>query len=439
MRREDFAEVLGDIDEKYIQEAETMRKSNNTVWLKCSAMVACFCLLLATVAVIPQLFLRTTPIPPDNSDVPVQTTPDQSEDSEQKEDQRTPWTAYFNEATSRLDANRAYIKGYFTEPLNDTELAVLEPEMHFAYMNCSGYAGFDNYGNLLEVVLSVTTSLPENPVTIAITDYSFGSSYVLSGEEVVSVCEKVEYRVYQYEVGNTVTLTATASINDLYFHFAMDVTSEQLERAKADFQCVLECFATYEAGKPDLSVITPEEIPELMEQIFHTLAEAQAEPDFGQYMPSALPAGFEESTIRRFQFQNSNYLSGLWSKGLDDLAWVVSPYAEADAHRLTSVEDKENYDLALYPIPRADSVPDELREIVDNPIFDAEELTLEAVYRRAYKVNDAGDTDGWRMEFSVKYGDVVVTVRAKGVTPEWVYQQLMLLNTASYDVSNIFA
>ena len=106
---------------------------------------------------------------------------------------------------------------------------------------------------------------------------------------------------------------------------------------------------------------------------------------------------------------------------------MVSPYAEADAHRLTSVEDKENYDLALYPIPRADSVPDELREIVDNPIFDAEELTLEAVYRRAYKVHDAGDTDGWRMEFSVKYGDVVVTVRAKGVTPEWVYQQLMLL------------
>ena len=45
-------------------------------------------------------------------------------------------------------------------------------------------------------------------------------------------------------------------------------------------------------------------------------------------------------------------------------------------------------------------------------------------YRRAYKVDDAGDTDGWRMKFSVWYGDVVVAVSTKGVEPEWVYQQL---------------
>ena len=72
-------------------------------------------------------------------------------------------------------------------------------------------------------------------------------------------------------------------------------------------------------------------------------------------------------------------------------------------------------------------MPDELREIVSDPIFVAEELTLEAVYCRAYKVNDAGDTDGWRMKFSVKYGDVIVSVSTKGVEPEWVYNQLKSL------------
>ena len=106
---------------------------------------------------------------------------------------------------------------------------------------------------------------------------------------------------------------------------------------------------------------------------------------------------------------------------------MVDPYTEEDAHRLTSVDDKKNYDLSLYPIPRAKSVPDDLREIVNDPIFEAEELTLEAVYCRAYKVNDAGDTDGWRMKFSVKYGDVIVSVSTKGVDPERVYQQLMNL------------
>jgi len=110
---------------------------------------------------------------------------------------------------------------------------------------------------------------------------------------------------------------------------------------------------------------------------------------------------------------------------MDGLSWVVTPYTEEDVPRLTSVDDKKNYDLSLYPIPRADSVPDELREIVDNPIFSAEELTLEAVYCRAYKVDDAGDTDGWRMIFSVKYGDVIVSVSTKGVEPEWLYQQIV--------------
>ena len=157
------------------------------------------------------------------------------------------------------------------------------------------------------------------------------------------------------------------------------------------------------------------------------MTEAKAEPDFGRYLPSEIPAGFGDASIYRFKFQDSNFLTATWSRGMDDLSWVVTPYTEEDAHRLTSADDKENYDLSLYPIPRADSVPDELREIVDNPIFEAEELTPKAVYCRVYKVNDAGDTDGWRMKFSVKYGDVIVSISTKGVEPEWVYQQLVNL------------
>lgn len=103
---------------------------------------------------------------------------------------------------------------------------------------------------------------------------------------------------------------------------------------------------------------------------------------------------------------------------------MVTPYTEADACHLTGVYEPENYDLSLYPIPRADSVPEELREIVDDSIFDAEALTLEAVYRRAYKVSDEGDTDGWRMQFSVRYDDVIIAISSKGVEPEWLYEQL---------------
>ena len=115
-------------------------------------------------------------------------------------------------------------------------------------------------------------------------------------------------------------------------------------------------------------------------------------------------------------------------KGYDELSWTVYTISEADESRITEIDETENYDLTLYPIPRASSVPDELREIVNNPIFIGEELTQEAVFARAYKVEDAGDSNGWRMNFSVKYGDTVVEIRAKGVDPEWMYQQLYALN-----------
>ena len=98
--------------------------------------------------------------------------------------------------------------------------------------------------------------------------------------------------------------------------------------------------------------------------------------------------------------------------------------AEEDKQRLTHTEETERYDLSLYPIPRADSVPEELREVVDNPIFYAEELSPELIWARAYKTGEQGDSNGWRMSFSVLYGDMVVTVRSKGVDPDWIYKQL---------------
>lgn len=443
MSKDSVIDSLGRIDDDMIQRVEALRhKKKRPAWTKWGAMAACLCLIVASTFMVPGMTdpgSSGVPIPDPDGTIQREDEPDVYPNhpilrpgdegyidpgTEPAGDPRVPWTIHFNEAASMVVANRAYIKGVFTEPLNERELTALKPREDLA---CSGYARFDNYGNLLDIVMQVSTALSESPVTVGLADYCFGFDYVLPEGEVVSVCNGVEYRAYRYEWGNKVTLSARARINDICFDFAMDTTPEQLEQAKAGFQYVLECFACYGEGKPDLSSIVPEEIPELMEQVFGTLAEAQAESDFGRYMPSELPAGFEEAAIYRLKFQNTNFLSALWSRGLDDLSWVVSPYTEEDAHRLTGVDDQKNYDLSLYPIPRAESVPDELREIVDNPIFESEELTLEAVYCRAYKVDDAGDTDGWRMRFSVKYGDVIVSVSAKGVEPEWVYQQLLNL------------
>jgi hypothetical protein len=46
MRKEDFVEVLGDINENYVKEAETVKKSRKPAWMKWGAAAACLCLVV---------------------------------------------------------------------------------------------------------------------------------------------------------------------------------------------------------------------------------------------------------------------------------------------------------------------------------------------------------------------------------------------------------
>ena len=159
-----------------------------------------------------------------------------------------------------------------------------------------------------------------------------------------------------------------------------------------------------------------------------TLEEAQLSEPFGSYMLSEAPSGFTVETIRRYQDETANYLSGLWTKGegsFDEISWRVSSYDDTMENRVTSVDDTKNYDLSLYSFPLADSVPEELFEIVDHPIFNMDELTLEAINRRAYSINESNDTSAIRMTFGVRYGDVVVEVTTKGISAQWIYDQLV--------------
>ena len=427
MRKDDLIDSIGMIDDDLIQSVDALRRTRKAFsWKRWAGLAACFCLILAAVPAMPGLFRGTTPPPLVQNDFPVQTNPKPPEQTTRPEDLAPVWTAIYNESEAMLAMDRVYIQGIFSEELNESQLTAVMPENRPDGMGYTGYGVFDNHGNLLDVIVTVNTS---EPVTVTMTNASFGTCYLLDGEAEISVCGEVEYRLYEYAYEQEVHLGAEAAIGGTYLHFTMDTTPQEVEQAKLEFQEVLECFASYPDGRPDLSVIIPEEIPELMEQMFGTLSEARTEPDFGGYLPTELPDGFAESSIRRFRFDDSNYLSALWSRGLNDLSWVATHYTDADASRLTGINELENYDLSLYPIPRADSVPEELREIVDDPIFDAEELTLNAVYRRAYKVHDAGDTDGWRIRFSVWYGDVLISISSKGVEPEWLFDQLIRLRS----------
>lgn len=156
-----------------------------------------------------------------------------------------------------------------------------------------------------------------------------------------------------------------------------------------------------------------------------TLAEARNDPDFGAFLPAETPVGFNDEAFCRYE--DPAALTALWTRGYDELRWHITLLAPADKARIAAPAEKEKYDLSLYPIPRAESVPDGLRQVVDDPIFLLEELTAEMVWARAYLTGESGDSAGYRMHFSVLLGDMLIKVSAKGLSPDWVYGQLAAL------------
>lgn len=451
MRGQELLDHMNLVDPAYVEAADQLPKKKKQTVIKWGALAACLCLTIAGASLLPKLqsdpALGPKPAPAPNPaetmergeepevypEHPILTPGDEGyeepapppEEPDEREHPLDPGTFLFNAPTAAMDVCRAYIPGCFTEELNETELAAVTPDRLAAGMTLSGFARFDGEGRFLSVSLAVQIPSFSNPVSVVFEKGEPLICYVVEGGEAISTVNGTELRLYQgsYDEENH-WLQAYGSMGEYAITVSYDAVGISLEQAQDDLITVLHCFTHKE---PDFSAITAEYIPPYIFKDL-TFAEAQADPDFGAYLPTDLPEGFAEERFHRQMEQNVNLLSGFWSKGWGsdyaELSWEISRFDERKQQRLTATADTQNYDLSLYPIPRADSVPEELREIVDNPIFLAEELTLEVVQARAYKVQDAGDSHGWRMAFSVKYGDIVVEVRSKGIEPDWVYLQL---------------
>ena len=71
MNKEQLYEVLGDINETYVNDAHmTTKKKPHPVWIKWAAMAACFCLLLTAVIATPRLCEQPTNIDQPNTSNP---------------------------------------------------------------------------------------------------------------------------------------------------------------------------------------------------------------------------------------------------------------------------------------------------------------------------------------------------------------------------------
>ncbi len=333
-----------------------------------------------------------------------------------------------------------------SEPLTARQLAMSAPDSAPAWLDFTeGYASYylrDGKGGLESVVLTARNSLRDVDVTVQIFDpdtprYSGSCIMEPEPETTAASYEGTQYTAYQYSYlhgegdpalyppKEWLSLRLDFLRGGVAYRLSAEAPAELETDAKDALADILYCYAHSE-GIPDLSSFHCRDY--LLRDASPTLEEARADPDFGAYLPEA-PEGFPECDIRRYQFEEvQNYLHVFWYSGYDHVDWLVSYAGEKDLNRLVSPEDKTFYDLSLYPIPWSESVPRDRWEMVNDPVFRAEELTPEMVRARSYTVSEAGDTGGWRTRFSVLFADsVMIRIEAKGVSPDWIFEQINAL------------
>ena len=146
-----------------------------------------------------------------------------------------------------------------------------------------------------------------------------------------------------------------------------------------------------------------------------TEEEARSAEILGAYLPAELPAGYVFESAR---MDAQGQLALCWRRGMDSIFLSVT-FAEAEGIVTADVNRPETYDEWLYDIPYAETVPKEYREIFNNPVFAAEDLSLEVVSSRMKTYEDAGDTNTPRGSFSVLYPEgVLVHFDGRGTAQE---------------------
>ena len=231
-------------------------------------------------------------------------------------------------------------------------------------------------------------------------------------------------------------------------------------------------------GTDGLALLADPTIPYMRSEVL-SLAEARLDEDFGRFVPTAIPAGFGSSfihrSIREHEGENRMFMSWEASPDYDylydvytrwvaartsaaepwafngifwgnyRLSWTIEVVMEHDLERLVSTHERQKFDWALYParerypgdIWGTHDIPGEYWHTVWEPVFLAEDMNLDIV--RARELSRMSTTQGaWgddeddmnnvvmatpfsEVVFGVLFGDVLVNVRAEGLSAEDVW------------------
>ncbi len=153
-------------------------------------------------------------------------------------------------------------------------------------------------------------------------------------------------------------------------------------------------------GILQLTQLRVSEVPEWRSERL-TEEAAYAEVGFGEYLPDTLPDGYGFESAHRELGEERNYLSICWTSNYDNFSLTVDKCT--DLYGLVHADEVEKYDRYFYGDNKPD-VPDEYWDSWSDPLFYADELTMEVIERRLAEV-DMGNVHG---NFRVLYPDGTV-------------------------------
>lgn len=328
---------------------------------------------------------------------------------------------FFNRAETCYQPDRAYALGYFTLPLDEDDFSTLNLPVTDHNRSFSGVAGFSAAGELYNVAIVCKNETSGYETAIEMERERVFVEYLYPEPVKVLTVHGVTVEAGFWQNGGSSMYYAFFTFGQTGYYLRVEEIAGD-ERAGDELTELVSLIIN--RGSADLNGITPEVIPEFRNDDL-TLKEARSDTSFGALVPNTVPNGFGfESAIRSIHQWNDSLNLQYAGTGRAELRVTIRRPREDDWERIIDPAKTETYDLSLYPIPRSESVPRELWQIVDHPVFRIEDLTLELVMARAYFVEEAGDTSGDRMSFGVLYGDIVVEVTGKGAPPDEVYKML---------------
>lgn len=157
-----------------------------------------------------------------------------------------------------------------------------------------------------------------------------------------------------------------------------------------------------------------------------TEVEARATAELGDYIPTVIPAGYVFESARRMDDPETNESMDImlcWTKGMDSISIYI---AKVDVESVTTVDisKPETYDVHLYGIPYAETVPEAYRSSFNDPIFAEDDFSMEIVESRLKIVSDQGDTDTPRGNFAVLYENGILVEFSGRGDVESIYEMM---------------